>query len=250
MPLGYQTKLIEHSISGVQQELYAADAAQYLNHPWFGQYYFEVGAVTSEFRTSAFDLTDLTTYTFAAQSIGTASATRRVVVGVGWASAAATTVSSLTIGGITATADGDSGAATGNRRAMIFSAIVPTGTTADVVVTLSGTGARLGIGVWRLSGGGPTGATSASVNAGSGTLTVTTVADDIVFAYGFSGNSSATPATATWTGASERFDDGLNEASNSNSSSGSDATASGSSTAIDFSTTGATWRAFVAAGYR
>lgn len=39
MPLGYEMLTLQHTVSGTVQELYYADAMEYLSHPWFSQYY-------------------------------------------------------------------------------------------------------------------------------------------------------------------------------------------------------------------
>jgi hypothetical protein len=157
-----------------------------------------------------------------------------VVVAIGWASAAAVTLSSVTIGGVSATIDGDSGNATGNRRVYFASAVVPTGTTATVAVTLSGTVVRIGIGVWTLTGGSPTGQTDAVLNAASGTLTVTTAVNDVVVAAGFCSHASNS-ITTTWSGAgvTERYDQQIENVFNAHS--GADVVATGVSTGLGFS---------------
>lgn len=90
--------------------------------------------------TPTVDTTDLTTYSFAGVSIGTADATRRVIVAVGWFSTTARTLSSATIAGVSATIHVTSGAGAGGRfnGCALISAQVPTGTTASIDFTLSG----------------------------------------------------------------------------------------------------------------
>jgi hypothetical protein len=75
------------------------------------------------------------TRTWAAVAIGTASATRFVIASLSVASAGLT-ISSATIGGVTAAV---SQVSSGNSLAAFISAVVPTGTTADFVVNYSGT---------------------------------------------------------------------------------------------------------------
>lgn len=192
------------------------------------------GGISSTFQQAASDATDAASYSFTSQPIGAASASRRVVVAIGFAAAAAVTLSSVTIGGVSATIDGDSGNANGNRRVYFVSAVVPTGTTATVAITLSGTVARIGIGVWTLSGGSPTGQTAVLLNAGSGTLTVTTAVDDVVLAAGFSSHTSNS-VTTTWsgTGVTERYDGQIENVFNAHS--GADVVATTTSTGVGFS---------------
>ncbi len=88
---------------------------------------------------------NLTTYTFAGVSIGTAAADRYVVVAAHTdCGAASPTV--VTIGGINATL------LEANDGVGLFMALVPTGTTASIVVTFSATCARAAIGVWSVTG--------------------------------------------------------------------------------------------------
>lgn len=205
------------------------------------------GPITATYQTQTSSGTDASSYSFTSQPIGTAAAGRRVVVSIGYASASAVTLSSVTIGGVSASIDGDTDAITGNRRAYIVSAVVPTGTTATVAVTLSGTAARVGIGVWSLSGGSPTGQTATSINSNSGTLTVTTAVNDVVICAGYASHSSGT-VTTTWTDATERFDASIETATNSHT--GADVVATTTSTAVSYSTDITTsQRGFVAVAY-
>ena len=205
------------------------------------------GPVTATYQTATSSATDLSSYSFASQPIGTASGSRRVVVAIGWAAAGAVTLSSVTIGGVSASIDADSGNANGNRRVYFASAVVPTGTTATVAITLSGTVVRLGIGVWTLSGGSPTGQTAAVINADAGTLTVTTSVDDVVLAAGFLSHTSNS-VTTTWTNATERYDAQIENVFNAHS--GADTIATTTSTGVGFSDDVTTTnRAFLAAAY-
>jgi hypothetical protein len=107
---------------------------------------------TLTYVTSVSDTADATTYTFTAASIGAATADRVIVVGCGGSIVASRTISSVTLGGnamtaVTTTAAGDS--PTG-----IYSLVVPSGTTATIVVTFSGGVSRCGISIWSLTGWG------------------------------------------------------------------------------------------------
>lgn len=209
------------------------------------------GGPTATFQQAAASGTDGTSFTFTAQPIGTASATRRVVVAIGYGGPAAPgAISSVTIGGVTATIDVDSGALTNNRRVAIASAVVPTGTTADVVITFGVTVGRVGIGVWTLSSGAPTGQTALVANNATGTLTVTTVAGQVVIATGYASRASGTLSTA-WTNATERYDQTTENTFDITT--GADAVAAGTSTAIPFTVTSdvttSQANGFVAAAY-
>lgn len=99
------------------------------------------------------DSTDnLTTYTFSAVPIGAAASRDHVVVGLTFrATSNGRTFSSVTIGGVSATLilkndnTDDAGNSTGSA---LYSAAVPTGTTADVVMTLSGGASRASCDAW------------------------------------------------------------------------------------------------------
>ena len=91
-------------------------------------------------------------YTFTDKPIGTAAANRTVVVGVVAYIDGGGVVSGVTIGGITATEKAV--AHGGGADASIWEADVPAGTTATIVVTMTGTPHRCDIGLWVLRGVG------------------------------------------------------------------------------------------------
>lgn len=142
---------------------------------------------------------NLTTYTFAGQAIGTAAPDRYIFVSahtdVGGASPTV-----VTVGGINATL------IQANDGVGIFMALVPTGTTATIVVTFSTSCNRCAIGVWsatglsrvtpidssKATGTGVSGATNVIVNHGGAVIAASTHA----------GGTSI-----TWTGGgTKRFD--------------------------------------------
>lgn len=79
------------------------------------------------------------TSTATAANIGTASANRRVVASCQQGTAAGRTLTSATIGGISARIEAQCTDSGSNAGAYIISAVVPTGTTADIVMTFSST---------------------------------------------------------------------------------------------------------------
>ena len=91
---------------------------------------------TVSYITALDNIADQTTYTYTAASIGTASAGRYVVIGVSGASGttATRTVTSLTIGGVSATAIQNPLTSIATS---LFGLTVAAGTTADIVVTFS-----------------------------------------------------------------------------------------------------------------
>lgn len=158
-------------------------------------------APTLTYRTHAESSSALTTYTFAAQAIGTASADRHVIVGI-CGTAGTRTVSSVTIGGVTAShvVTQQNGAST----ASIYFANVPSGTTADVVVTWSAGQNSCGIGVWTATALSSstahdtagalnnTGSTSTDLN-----LDLDTLADGVMVVIGLHLNAPGT-GSVTW----------------------------------------------------
>jgi hypothetical protein len=86
-------------------------------------------------------------YTFSAVDIGAAASDRIVVVGIVWAYYTSRDLSSVTIGGVSATIVG--GSTTG---CAIAYAAVPTGTTANIVLDWPYSVDLVGIAVWRLVG--------------------------------------------------------------------------------------------------
>ena len=87
------------------------------------------------FLQGAGDGGNLTTFTFSSQNLGVASADRRIVVCTRARRDFAGTVTSATIGGVAATIHINDSIGLGSTA--IFSAIVPTGATGDIVITWS-----------------------------------------------------------------------------------------------------------------
>ena len=101
-----------------------------------------------------------TTYTFTAQAVGTAASDRIVVVGFGGEEQTTRTLTSVTIGGNTATVHQYEHAGGTFSFAGIASYNLTTGTTANIVLTFSGACDRCYIQVWSLYGCDSTVATS------------------------------------------------------------------------------------------
>lgn len=131
------------------------------------------------------DGTDLTTYSFTSTAIGTAAANRLVVVaGKAVSGTTGRTLSSATIGGVSATIVIQHDLNAGQTDlTFIIAAVVPTGTTATVALTFSGGMGRCGIGSFALYRLASTTATdTASDGTDVVTLDVDTVAGSIVIA--------------------------------------------------------------------
>lgn len=154
---------------------------------------------------SAQDGTNLTTYTFAAQNLGSAVADRYIAYTVNGRSSdgAARTITSVTIGGVTATA----GPFVGNSGSHVGAGIaaVPTGATGDVVVTWSSTMTDCTVSLYYVTGVSSTTPTS-SVTDTTTALSQSINVDAGGFAIGISTSDSGS-ATATWAGITEKFDD-------------------------------------------
>jgi hypothetical protein len=101
-------------------------------------------ALFTEFLGSTADISSNTTYTFAGEILGTAASSREIFVAVSWkGGVAARTLSSATIGGISATIHVQDGVSNGSSLsvgAAMISAVVPTGATGSIVCTFSGSG--------------------------------------------------------------------------------------------------------------
>lgn len=95
----------------------------------------EWAAVTTQNTTSQGD-----PKTFSSYAIGAASASRVVVAVIGWGNAIGRTITSVTIGGVAATLVQASSAAGTANYIGVYYAVVPTGTTADVVIDWDASG--------------------------------------------------------------------------------------------------------------
>jgi hypothetical protein len=204
MNKAYPSQFLFDNASPINLPMQATDAlVETVEDPTPG-----AGPLVIEYLTAAVNATDLTTYTFSTQSLGTAAADRKIVLGISTRGSAQRSISSVTIGGVTATvlATQSFGGSTFNRMAL-YVADVPTGATGDVVVTFSGSVLRCGVGLWKV-----TGANSAqlahdvgAVTGDPSSKTLVVPANGGVIAYSFAADGTA-PRTVTWTNATERFD--------------------------------------------
>ncbi len=142
------------------------------------------------------DATDQSVFTFNAQGIGVANSARQLIIPFGWASTSSRTVTSVTVDGNAATQVVFEGSGTSSGLA-IYRYVLATGTTANVVITLSGNATRLGGGVYDTR---PRGAVTA-LDSGSKTVTSTVAAVDnvVVSKGGFLIVAGFQPATETMT---------------------------------------------------
>lgn len=159
------------------------------------------------FLQSTSSATDASEYTFSSQNLGDAAADRYIIVAVGSRDSGTTSqsISSVTVGGVSATiVVQQRNSATNTDVAGLAIAAVPNGTTGDVIVTFSETMLRCSIALYRA-----TGLSSATpTDNGSSTATAPTYAIDVLaggFAIG-TANSGVNSGTATWTNLTEDYD--------------------------------------------
>lgn len=149
---------------------------------------------------------DTNAYTFSAEDLGAAASDRNIIVTImSRSTTGGITISSVTIGGVSATITGQTNAGAGpSNVGGIVIAEVPTGTSGDIVVTFSASMLRCGIGVYRATG-------LTSINASDSDSTNALAAPSVsldVPANGFviGGAATATSTTTTWTELTETFD--------------------------------------------
>lgn len=142
----------------------------------------------------------LTEYTFSGASISTAAANRKVVVCVA-GGFGTVTVSALTVGGIAGTLVGRQ--AGGAYTVEIWEAAVPTGTTADIVVTWSGAQSFCSCGIYAMYGAAAAYSAVAMSTAAPLSAAVAVPFGGASIAIGH----TADAATATWTELTEDFDE-------------------------------------------
>ncbi len=142
--------------------------------------------------------TNATIYTFSAENLGTAAADRYIIIGIGSRGLGSLTLSTVTIGGVSATLVSNNPVVNTNTTiTSLCLANVPTGTTGDVVITFSGQMLRCGIGVYRVTGlssATPTSTGISSADAPTANLNIN--------AGGIAIGTASLPRTsnAAWTG--------------------------------------------------
>lgn len=149
------------------------------------------------------DITNASTYTFTAASIGLADASRKIYLIIHYGGTAAS-LTSTTIGGTLATVHVHAGAASG-RSTAIVSADIAAGTTADIITNFNVNTSRCVVCVYRVVGQ-TSGVTTASdttltANACDVSLNVTTLGAVIA-----GWTISLSGGTTTWVGVDEKHD--------------------------------------------
>lgn len=158
------------------------------------------------------DTSNLTTYTFAGEDFGSPSASRRMFVMLSWAAGLNMQFpDTITIGGVTAEIHDQRGLTDGVDQSLgvaIASAVVPTGSSGSVVVTMDGACFMCAIGVVRTVGytgehhfdfGNDTGLTPISISLSLNVLTN----GALLGVYTGSNLNDA----VSWTGITEQYDD-------------------------------------------
>ncbi len=161
------------------------------------------------FLTRTEDTTDLTNYSFPSQPFGADSQTRRIVACVNWTgNGAARTISSATIGGVTATIHIDQSGTSATLGCGIISAIVPAGSSGTIAINMSGACLRMVIGTYRVvaeTSSTPF-ATANDPSPGPALSTTINIPDTgAVFVCCIFGNSGA-GGTIAFVGAAELYD--------------------------------------------
>lgn len=201
--------------------------------------YSYIGHVTSGTNTG--------TYTFTAASLGTAANNRYIVIVAYGDVPSGTSFTSITVQGITATI---SVQANGTLQPnAIAIALVPTGTTGDVVVTFSTTQNRAGIDIYRLVdlASGTAFNTASAVNAAGSNPTVSLNIPYAGIAIG--GAGTADGASWSWSGLTEDSDYELEAGGNVVSAASTRVTAAVSGQSITATTTTGARNALVAASF-
>lgn len=143
---------------------------------------------------------DLATYTFSSQDLGDAASDRQIIVAAQGRGASATRISSITVGGVETIIVDRVNSASGSNAAAIAMALVPTGTTGDVVVTFGVGVLRCAIQVWRATSAALYAAKTSTADDPTASLYIP--ANGFVVAAAISGNASTTGA---WSGVDENY---------------------------------------------
>lgn len=185
---------------------------------------------TLTYQTAAASAFSTSTPSFASLTIGTADPTRVVIVGLGFSKSSgswgANPISSVTIGGVSATQVGSQVLTPVGVDTVVsfYIAAVPTGTTATVAVTLAANTQRGFVSVWsatNLMSSTPT-ATNSATGTSSGPSASLTI-PSLGFGLGF---VMGRGASNTWTNLTERND----QAVGADTASGADSTTAGTPT--------------------
>lgn len=166
-----------------------------------------VAVPSLSFLTSDTTTANETTYTFSLTFGAAASDRKLIMVFATRTEGTSVSASSATIGGVSATKieEAQTGAGSGDKYVVIFIADVPTGTSGDWVINLSGSGGGMaGIACYRVVDLGSSTAHDTATDANADPLSTTLNIPENGFAIGGSANGDGT-GTA-WTGLTEDVD--------------------------------------------
>lgn len=161
--------------------------------------------------------TDQATYTFSGVPFGSPAATRTIIVAVAGRAGTNRSISSVTVGGVTATEITQSSNTSGGFDSItgIYRADVPAGASGSVVVTFSGTMVRAGIAAYRMEAGAAGAHAFTALNTSTaGTIDVPAGGAALAVAF------TNAVATATWSGLTEDTDVQIESASSFSTASG------------------------------
>ena len=181
------------------------------------------------------DTVGATTYTFAGQNLGSAASDRYIVVAVMSRKAgASTSISSVTVGGVTATIVAQTSNTVSNTSVTgIAIAAVPTGVTGDVVVTFGAATARCAIGLYRADNLlSATAHDTDNSTAADPTVNLDIPSSGFAVATGVTGTGGT---GTTWTGLTEDYDNTMPSTRYSGASQSFSASESGRAITADFS---------------
>ena len=143
------------------------------------------------------------TVTFSAVSLGTASTTRKIVVGVAKGGGSADSITSVEVGGVSATLVIASGGGS-SAYTELWQAAVSTGTSGDIVVVFSGTTpGRAGIGVYAVYDAASAAYDTGNSSADPSTDTINVPANGVLIGCAI----QVSGGTFTWTNLTEKYDE-------------------------------------------
>lgn len=189
-------------------------------------------AASVSYRATYSSITDASSYTFTASDIGTATDRDQIVLAIHTGSG---TISTVTVGGVSATRITGTGV---GLNVALWRVGGVSGSTADIVVSLSSSALRCLVAVYALYdlvNTTPVDSTVGVAISGATSLssTIDTRTDGVIIAMG---SSNAGSRTFTWTGVTEHYDTSL-EAAHSYSG-GSNTTTSNTTTTVSFTIAG------------
>lgn len=136
-----------------------------------------------------------------AVSIGAEAADRKIIMVIGWGSVSdqTVTIASTTIGGVTVTGVVNTDTATGAGGLQFVIVNIPTGTTANISIVFSGTVARSGIAIFRVTGLNSSTAHATGVDTAASSGVVTTTLNVPANGFCIGGAITIDTASFTWT---------------------------------------------------